>query len=171
MTKRSSEAAPEIVAKKMRPHPELEAMKAALDILVSNADTHHEEARIAAIDAASELEEQWVSATTLRDKTQVEYDTVAEQCQTAGEYLAAFEASSAVVMLKKARESQMVQTLVDDHDKVQETLTNMQRLMTDLTTSRETLKKTLETQLADCADLEAKHKAAEARVETITHFK
>lgn len=172
MTKRSSDAALETVVKKMRPHPELEAMKSALDKLMSNANTHHEEARIAAIDKASDLEDKWVAAMTLRDSTQEEYDTVEEQCRTAVEYLNAFEASSVVNMLKKASASQLlVPTLINDHDKVQESLTDMERLCEQLEASRDSLLKTLNSQKAQCSELETEHKAAEKYVDTITNFK
>lgn len=170
MTKRAHEEEIESVSKKLRVNPELEAMKATLDNLLQSANEHHEEARIAAIDAASELEEQWTEATSARDKTKIEHDAVEGEFGAAVQYLDTFENSATVQMLKKASENKTVGTLVQDHESIRDALTKMQNMKKRLSSTLTELDRTLQKETETAAALKEKLTAAEARVETITSF-
>lgn len=67
---------------------------------MKTTDTHHEEARIAAIAAASPLEEEWTDATTEKDKLTTELSALQSECDTVMEYLGHYEESATVKMLK-----------------------------------------------------------------------
>ena len=170
MTKRAHEEEIESVSKKLRVNPELEAMKATLDNLLQSANEHHEEARIAAIDAASELEEQWTEATSARDKTKIEHDAVEGEFGAAVQYLDTFENSATVKMLKKASENKTVGTLVQDHETIRDALTKVENLKTRLQTTLAELKVSLQKETDSAAALKEKLSAAEAKVETISSF-
>lgn len=170
MTKRAREEEVESVSKKLRVNPELEAMKATLDNLLQSANEHHEEARIAAIDAASELEEQWTEATSARDKTKIEHDAVEGEFGAVVQYLDTFENSATVQMLKKASENKTVGTLVQDHESIRDALTKMQNMKNRLSSTLADLVRTLQKETESAAALKEKLSAAEAKVETITSF-
>ena len=171
MSKRPLDTNDESVSKKVRVNPELEAMKATLESLMKTADEHHEEARIAAIDTASELEEQWIEANATKDKTETEYDAVSSEYDTAVVYLENFENSATVQMLKKASENKTVDTLVEDHEKINDTLTKMRNLQARLLASKTELHKTLQEQIGNVNTLKSKLTAAESKVDIITSFK
>lgn len=170
MAKRPREDDTESVSKKLRVNPELEAMKATLDNLLESANEHHEEARIAAIDTASELEEQWAEATSTRDKTKAEHDAVHGELDTASQYLDTFENSATVKMLKKASENKTVGTLVQDHETIRDALTKVENLKSRLQTTLAELKVSLQKETETAAALKEKLTAAEAKVETISSF-
>ena len=116
MSKRPAESNATPPVKKARVNPELEAMRNTLDSLLKTASDHHEEARIAAIDAASTLEEEWTDATTGKDKLSVEMVGLESEKNTADEYLKRYEESATVKMLKKAADDKAVETLVEQQD-------------------------------------------------------
>jgi len=170
MSKRPAESDATTIAKKARLNPELEAMRNTLDSLLKTADTHHEEARIAAIDAASALEEGWTDATTEKDKLDVELKGLASEHWTADEYLKRYEESATVKMLKKAADVSLVDTLVEDNEKITDTLTKLRNLKERLVgecdrTSAQLIEKT-----EQCDALKERLDAAEKRVETISGF-
>lgn len=170
MSKRPAESILSFDAKKARVNPELETMRNTLDSLLKTADTHHEEARIAAIDAASTLEEEWTDATTEKDKLKTEMDGIESEKDTAEEYLKRYEESATVKMLKKAADDQAVDTLVEDNEKIVDTLTKLRNLKERLTTQYNNTSTQWNEKYKQCDALKERLDAAEKRVETITGF-
>lgn len=81
---------------------ELEAMKATLESLLKSADDHHEEIRIAAIDAAFDLEERLREAEALRTDVDHKMELSQTERDAATVYLDRYRNSATVEMLKKA---------------------------------------------------------------------
>jgi len=171
MTKRPLDADMDVQSKKVCLHPELEAMKATLESLLKTADEHHEEARIGAIDHASELEEKWTECTVCRDNMTKEFEKVSNELEAACTYVETFESSDTVCMLKKASESKVVHTLVEDHAKILDTLVKLRSLKSRLQDSKCTLEGELQQQTEKCEQLKTELAAAEARVESITKLR
>ena len=171
MSKRPAESDATTIAKKARLNPELEAMRNTLDSLLKTADTHHEEARIAAIDAASTLEEEWTDATTEKDKFSDEHESLASELCTANDYLARYEESATVKMLKKAADNAIqVVTLVADNEKITDTLTKLRNLKEGLVKQYGAIKTQLDEKTHQCDALKERLAAAERRVETVAGF-
>jgi len=170
MSKRPAESDATPPAKKARVNPELEAMRNTLDNLLMTASDHHEEARIAAIDAASALEEEWTDATTEKDKLLTEMDGIESEKDTAEEYLKRYEESATVKMLKKAADDKAVETLVEDNEKIADTLTKLRNLKERLTTQYNDTSTQYGEKYKQCDALKERLDAAEKRVETITGF-
>ena len=170
MSKRPAESDATTIAKKARLNPELEAMRNTLDSLLKTADTHHEEARIAAIDAASTLEEEWTEATTEKDKLDAELEGLASEHVTANEYLKRYEESATVKMLKKAADVNLVDTLVEDNEKIIDTLTKLRNLKERLVGECDRTNAQLIEKAKQCDALKERLDAAEKRVEMISGF-
>lgn len=170
MSKRPAESNATAPVKKARVNPELEAMRNTLDTLLKTASDHHEEARIAAIDAASALEEEWTDATTEKDKLSVEMDGLESEKNTAEEYLTRYEESATVKMLKKAADDKAVETLVEDNEKISDTLTKLSNLKERLSTQYNDISTQFGEKCEQCDALKERLDAAEKRVETITGF-
>lgn len=172
MSKRPADNANDTPVKKARINPELEAMKATLNNLLSTANTHHEEARIAAIDAASVLEEQWTELSMEKDKLQEELSGITSECETAVSYLETFEKSTTVQMLRKASETKVVvvENLVDDNKKITETLTKLCNLSDRLTALREKTETELVKFTDHCDIVKSRFDDAEKRVDIITNL-
>ena len=170
MSKRPAESDTMAPAKKARVNPELEAMRNTLDSLLKTASDHHEEARIAAIDAASALEEEWTDATTEKDKLSLEMDGLESEKNTAEEYLKRYEESATMKMLKKAADDKAVETLVEDNEKIVDTLTKLSNLKELLSTQYSDISTQFGEKCEQCDALKERLAAAEKRVETITGF-
>lgn len=170
MSKRPAEQHATNTSKKTRINPELEAMKATLDSLVSSARTHHEEARIAAIDAAGAIEEEWTVLSTEKDTLHDELLGVSSECEQANTYLETFENSTTVQMLRKASETKVVENLVDDNERMTDTLTKLRNLSDRLTTRRKKTETDLADKTTECDFAKQRLDAAEKKIETITNF-
>jgi chromosome segregation ATPase len=170
MLKRPADDISVMPVKKARINPKLEAMRNVLDNLLKSADTHHEEARIAAIDAASVLEEEWTDATIEKDNLTAEFEGLESECFTATAYLERYEESDTVKMLKKAADDSKVETLVEDNEKITDTLTKLRNLETRLIDQCKETETQLEEKTKQCASLKERLKIAEQRVETIISF-
>jgi len=170
MSKRPADNVNDVPTKKARINPELEAMKATLNSLLSTADTHHEEARIAAIDAASVIEEEWTQLSSGKDKLQEELSGVTSECETAVSYLETFEKNTTVQMLRKAGETKVVENLVDDNEKITETLTKLRNLSDRLTALREKTVTELVEKTKQCDVVKSRLDDAEKRVDVITNL-
>jgi len=170
MSKRPADNVNDTPTKKARINPELEAMKATLNSLLSTANTHHEEARIAAIDTASVLEEEWTDLSMEKDKLQEELSGVTSECETAVSYLETFEKSNTLQMLRKACETKVVENLVDDNEKITETLTKLRNLSGRLTALREKAETELIEKTTQWEVVKSRFDAAEKRVDVITNL-
>tara|TARA_B100000780_G_C20950825_1_gene379314 strand:- start:361 stop:801 length:441 start_codon:yes stop_codon:yes gene_type:complete len=145
-------------------------MRNTLDSLLKSANAHHEEARIAAIDAASVLEEEWTDRNTEKDNLEEESVGLKSECETADTYLKRYEDNATVQMVKKATDDSKVETLVEDNEKITETLTKLRNLKERLGEQRIQMETQLVEKTKQCTVLKERLAAAEQRVETITGF-
>ena len=91
MLKRTSDDLSSPNAKKQRCGDKLDSMKATLEKMMQQATEEHEQARIAAIDNAAELEEKWQSARGKRDIDAKELESLTNEHETACQYFEKFE--------------------------------------------------------------------------------
>jgi len=84
--------------------------------------------------------------------------------------LARYEESDTVKMLKKAADDSKVETLVEDNEKITDTLTKLHNLETRLIDQCKETETQLEEKTKQCASLKERLKIAEQRVETIISF-
>lgn len=156
--------------KKQRFTSELAQMKDTLDTMMQSAKEHHEEARITAIDNASEVEELWTEVVTEREEMNTELATVSSEYNTACEYLNKYESSTTLAMLNKASECQFkdVQILVEDNEKINDTLTKLRNLKQCLFDKQKLAVETVEVLQKKCTGLKDKLDSIEQQVENIS---
>jgi hypothetical protein len=151
----------------------LEAMKEAMQGLIKVAETHHEEVRIAAIDAAFEIEEQHKEAKATKDQLLLELDELKNDLEETTTALGMFQQHPTYIMLEKAAMLEHplgLETLVEDNSKRKETITAMTMFKQELQLAFDSKHAYYEeTHLAVNA-LEDKLAEAEERVQAITEL-
>ena len=147
----------------------LDSMKSDLEKLLKNAEEHHENARLEAVDAAFDLEEELKSAQKRKEDTEKELAETDEQLDKVTQYLDTFENSSAVKMLKKAAECSVeLAQLNQDYSQVKEKLEAFRSMRSTLVEKCDTLKHTLSEHSSKCDELTKKHTSAEEKADTIS---
>jgi sulfur relay (sulfurtransferase) DsrC/TusE family protein len=170
MLKRTSDDLSSPNAKKQRCGDKLDSMKATLEKMMQQATEEHEQARIAAIDHAAELEEKWQSARGKRDIDAKELESLTNEHETACQYFEKFETSSALKMLNKASNCELdsIQPLSKHREQIEKTLDQLKTLRDDLETQKNTMVKQLEFSEKEDKETYEKFKQAETNVEVIT---
>jgi len=170
MLKRPSDHLSSPNAKKQRCGDKLDSMKATLEKMMQQATEEHEQARIAAIDNAAELEEKWQSARGKRDIDANELESLTNEHEKACQYFEQFETSSALKMLNKASncEIEAIQPLSKHREQIEKTLDLLKTLRDDLETQKNAMVKQLECSEKDDFETYGKFKQAETNVEVIT---
>ena len=170
MSKRPADSLIETSTKKARVNPELEALCNTLESLRETADKHHEEARIAAIDTASTVEEEWTNACVEKDKLEELYAQQTQDTKAAVAYFDTFKESDTVKMLKKADSEKVVDKLVEDAEKITDTLTKLDNLCGRMELHMKKTSTQLDEKIKHCEELKSCLDVAEKRVETITNL-
>ena len=171
MSKRPAESLIETSAKKACVNPySYESLCNTLESLRETADKHHEEARIAAIDTASTAEEEWTHACVEKDRLEALCEEIEEAAKAATAYLDTFKESDTVKMLKKADSEKVVDKLVEDNEKITDTLTKLDNLCGRMRVEFINHRVELDEKIKHCEELKICLDAAEKRVETITNL-
>jgi hypothetical protein len=170
MLKRPSDDLSSPSAKKQRCGDKLNSMKTFLEKMMQQATEEHEQARIAAIDNAAELEEKWQTAHNKHSNDVKEFETLKQEYETACTYFGQFETSSALKMLNKAStcELESIQLLSKHREQIDETLNQLKTLRDELETQKNAMVKELELSAKEDKETYEKFKQAETNVEVIT---
>lgn len=171
MSKRPFDEGSEPAPKKARASADsLQSIKSQLDSMLKAAKDHHEEVRLAAVDHAYEKEERWKEASAQKDDLKEELNTTSEDLSTAETYVSEFEASPAVKMLEKASACglERAQVLMEDHEKITDTLTKLRHMRDTLTSQQESLSQKYTEACAQCEDLKKTFDHAESTAEIIS---
>lgn len=164
--KRPLDDAPTSPAKKLC----LEDLKSNLDALLAKATEHHEEARLAAVDSAYDLEESWKDAEERKTATETELRALTEKRSACAAYEEQIKSSPTARMLAKVSESDVngIDKLSEDHKKLTASLEQLRTLLKDLDQQHAACEKKLEQETSTCSDLKQKYEQAEANAEKIT---
>ena len=148
----------------------LQQMKTQIDNMLKQPKDHHEEIRLAAVDHAYEKEEQWKEASAQKDDIKEELDTVSTDLSTAETYLSEFESNPAVKMLEKASTCgvERAQVLMEDHEKIMDTLTKLRHMKETLSNQNEMLTQKYSDACAKCEDFKKTFDNAESTAEIIS---
>jgi len=161
-------------AKKQRCGAKLDAMKASIDKMMQQATEEHEQARIAAIDSATELEELWSVARTKYEQEIIELNALTEEHNTACKYFEKIDTSSALKMLNKASavagdvEMDSLKSLSKHREQIEKTLDQLKTLRDDLETQKKAMAKQVELTEKEHQEAYDKFKQAETHVQVIT---
>lgn len=148
---------------------ELEAMKATLDNLLKSADDVHEEARIAAVDLAFELEEQLKEAEELAVLSTTQLAVAKADCDAATTYLNEYRNSDTFQMLKKAGNFDI--TFNTMSSKIADGLKQLHQMKDGFQDKYDCLVTDKATNDERVSQLKSRWETAEAKVVTITNFK
>jgi len=155
--------------KKTRTNTILEEMKSTMESLLKTADEHHEEARIAAVDVAFELEQQLSEVTGLVDSYREEDERLKTEYSTVSQYMGTVQKSMTVKMLDKAVAYQLDnKKLSEDHQKMTETMAKMQELSQKILDDGKHYELLLSKKLLEETELKEKLMDAEKKVTLIT---
>lgn len=147
---------------------ELEAMKATLDNLLKSADNVHEEARIAAVDLAFELEEQLKDAEELAVLSTTQLAVAKADCDAATTYLNEYRNSDTFQMLKNAGNFDMKFNTINC--KIADGLKQLQLMKDGFQDKYDCLFSDKATNDERVSQLKSRWETAEAKVVTITNF-
>ena len=166
--KRPLDDAPSSPAKKLC----LEDLKTNLDALLAQATEHHEEARLAAVDSAYDLEECWKDAEERKAATETELSDLKEKQSACMEYRTKIMQNPATKMLQKASGSDVngIDQLTQDHEKLKASLEKLNSLLSELGTEMGKCQDRLSRETLECDDLKKRHEEAEAKAEKITNL-
>ena len=166
MLKRPLEDTPTGPSKKLR----FEDLQSELDGLLVLASQHHEEARLAAVDSAFDLEESCKCAEEKMNSTEKELSESKSKRDTCAQYRQKIMDSPAAKMLEKVSGSDVhgVDTLTEDHEKLKSSLEKLSCLVSGLDGDIVLLEKRLDEEKTQCETLRGKHEEAEAKAEKIT---
>jgi len=172
MLKRPSDELTSPSVKKQRCGDKLDSMKTLLEKIMQQATEEHEQARIAAIDSAAELEEKWQTAHNRHSKNGIELQTLKQEFATAQLYFGQFETSSAFKMLNKAStcELESIQPLAKHREQIEKTLNQLKILRDELETQYNAMGKECELSTKEVTETYEKFKQAETNVEVITEL-
>jgi DNA repair exonuclease SbcCD ATPase subunit len=164
--KRPLDDAPTSPAKKLC----LDDLKSNLDALLAKATEHHEEARLAAVDSAYDLEESWKGAEERKTATETELRALAEKRLACVAYEEKIKSSPSAIMLARVSESEVngIDKLSEDHKKLSASLEQLRTLLKNLNQQHAACEKKLEQESSTCSDLKQKYEQAEANAEKIT---
>ena len=160
-------------ANKKHKNNELEAMHATLVGLFKSADEHQEQARIAVVDLAYDIEEQ------LKEVQQTAHDLDSKicisesECNTANEYYVSARNSTTVQMLKNAAkisDEHFGSVFVEDNRKIAKGLSELETLKHGLEDKRDCLKEERSSTLQKIDNLKRDLALAEKRVACITNL-
>tara|TARA_B110001452_G_scaffold70402_1_gene56877 strand:+ start:269 stop:793 length:525 start_codon:yes stop_codon:yes gene_type:complete len=159
-------------AKKQRCGVKLDVIKANIERMLQQATEEHEQARIAAIDSAADLEEKWNTSRGKRDSHEKELESLKQEHETACEYFNQFETSSTLKMLNKASscELEAIQPLSKHHEQIKQTIEQLKLMRDTLETQKNTLVKQLEFAEKESKEDYENFKKAETNVEVITNL-
>ena len=150
----------------------LESLKKEMDSLLHQANEHHEEIRIAAVDTAFDLEEKLKDSEEAKEKAQRVLKHVTINLETSEKYLQEFSENNDMQMLTKVSSSsiQNINTLKEDSKKVESTLNKLKALKQTYKEKQAQCKDKFEQIEMECAKLKDKYNAAEHYVESVTNL-
>lgn len=168
-----SEGNEEGSATKKHKNNDLEVMRATLIGLLKSADDHHEQARIAVVDLAYDIEEQLKEAQKSLHELDTKLCMSNSECKTASEYLMFVKDSTTVQMLKNAAkisDEHFGSVFVEDNRKIAEGLSELETLKHALEDKRDCLTEERTDTLQNIDNLKGDLTSAENRVKTITNL-
>ena len=150
----------------------LESLKKEMDSLLDQANEHHEEVRIAAVDTAFDLEEKLKESEEAKEKALCTLRHVTINLENAEKYLQEFSENNAMQMLTKVSSSsiQNINTLKEDSKKAETALNKLKSLKQTYKEKQAQCKDKFEQIEMECAKLKDKYNAAEHYVESVTNL-
>jgi hypothetical protein len=160
-------------ATKKHKNNDLEVMQATLVGLLKSADDHQEQARIAVVDLAYDIEEQLKEVQQHGRDLDTKICISESECNTANEYLDRARNSTTVQMLKNAAkisDEHFGSVFVEDNRKIAKGLSELETLKHGLEDKRDCLKEERSSTLQNIDNLKRDLALAEKRVACITNL-
>ena len=147
-----------------------EDLKSNLDALLAQASKHHEEARLAAVDSAYDLEEAWKDAEEKKNASEAELAELKKRKEVCSKYISDMKSSQAFKMLENVGSTDVngIEKLTEDRQKLNESLKNLESLSSHLETEHTKVRQRLEKESEMTSDLKEKYEGAEAKAQKIT---